>query len=242
MPARVELAVAPAPRPVACPLPCRSLDLRPGPAAARPPCGRCRPCPASGPAGLVLKAERPLASAAALSLEGSEGFGRPRRSVDLDRLDRNHVGPLVPAKSAAYSPARLPKTSRSESELPPRRFAPCSPAAHLARSEQAGHGRHLRVGVHPTPPIDVVRGRPDLHRLFGDVDAGQFLELVVHARELLLDVRLGVGSFSLIQAMSRKTPPCGLPRPSLTSRTMQRATWSRVSSSGGRRASRSPVT
>ncbi len=51
-----------------------------------------------------------------------------------------------------------------------------------------------------------------------------------------------LGSFSLIQAMSRKTPPCGLPLPSLTSRLMQRATWSRVSSSGGRRAFLSPVT
>ena len=37
-----------------------------------------------------------------------------------------------------------------------------------------------------------------------------------------------LGSFSLIQEMSRKTPPCGLPRPALSSRLMQRATWSRV--------------
>ena len=40
------------------------------------------------------------------------------------------VGPLSSANLAAYSPARLPNTSRSESELPPRRFAPCRPAAH----------------------------------------------------------------------------------------------------------------
>src|ERR1043166_5985922 len=44
------------------------------------------------------------------------------------------------------------------------------------------------------------------------------------------------GIFSLIQAISRKTPPCGEPRPSFTSRTIMRATWSRVSSSGGRKA------
>src|SRR5258707_244387 len=39
------------------------------------------------------------------------------------------------------------------------------------------------------------------------------------------------------EAMSRKAPPCGLPRPSRTSCAMARATTSRVSSSGGRRAS-----
>jgi hypothetical protein len=34
---------------------------------------------------------------------------------------------------------------------------------------------------------------------------------------------------------SRKTPPCGEPRPALTSELMARATSSRGSSSGGRR-------
>jgi hypothetical protein len=36
-------------------------------------------------------------------------------------------------------------------------------------------------------------------------------------------------------AMSRKTPPCGLPRPAFTSALIARATSSRGSSSGGRR-------
>ena len=36
----------------------------------------------------------------------------------------------------------------------------------------------------------------------------------------------------MIHEMSRNTPPCGLPRPSLTSRMMQRATWSRVEQLG----------
>src|SRR5215208_838820 len=38
-----------------------------------------------------------------------------------------------------------------------------------------------------------MRGGPHLHRLFGDVDVGELLELVVHARELFLYVLLGVG-------------------------------------------------
>src|SRR5262249_32779355 len=49
-----------------------------------------------------------------------------------------------------------------------------------------------------------------------------------------------LGIFSLIHEMSRKTPPCGLPRPARTSRRMQRATWSRVSNSAGRGAGLSP--
>ena len=70
-----------------------------------------------------------------------------------------------------------------------------------------------------------MRGRTDLHRLFRDVDIGELLELVIHARQLALDVlRAAFGMRSLIQAISRKTPPCGLPRPALTSRLMQRAT------------------
>ena len=40
--------------------------------------------------------------------------------------------------------------------------------------------------------------------------------------------------------MSRNTPPCGEPRPAFTSAVIARATSSRVSSSGGRRAVLSP--
>ena len=58
-----------------------------------------------------------------------------------------------------------------------------------------------------------------------------------------------LGSFCLmksagrLEAMSRKTPPCGVPRPSSISLTIAFDTTSRVSSSGGRRFFiRSPVT
>jgi hypothetical protein len=42
-----------------------------------------------------------------------------------------------------------------------------------------------------------VRGRADLHRLARDVDVGELLELVIHARQLALDVRGGVREFFL---------------------------------------------
>jgi len=67
-------------------------------------------------------------------------------------------------------------------------------------------------------------GGADLHRLLGDVDIGKLLELVIHAGQLLLDVLGRVGKFFFDPEMSRNTPPCGLPRPSFTSRRMQRAT------------------
>ena len=63
----------------------------------------------------------------------------------------------------------------------------------LAGGEQARHRRHLRLGVHPHAAHHVVGRGPDFHRLLGDVHAGELLELVVHPRKLVLDVRLGAG-------------------------------------------------
>ena len=42
------------------------------------------------------------------------------------------------ARAAAYSPARLPNTIRSESELPPSRFAPLMPDAHSPAANSPG--------------------------------------------------------------------------------------------------------
>ena len=104
------------------------------------------------------------------------------------RAHRRAATPFSFANSAAYSPARFPNTSRSDSELPPSRFAPWMPGRALAGGEQPRHRRHLRVAVDLHAAHHVVRRRADLHRLGGDVDVGQLLELVVHARQLLLDV------------------------------------------------------
>ena len=101
------------------------------------------------------------------------------------------------ANLAANSPARLPNTIRSERELPPSRFAPCKPAAHFAGGKQAGHGGHLRVAIHADAAHDVMRRRADFHRFLGDVDVGQLLELMIHARQLLLDVLRRVRNFFL---------------------------------------------
>ena len=60
------------------------------------------------------------------------------------------------------------------------------------RGEEAGDARHLRIAVDAHATHDVVGGRADFHRLGGDVDVGQLLELVIHARQLLLDVLGGV--------------------------------------------------
>ena len=62
------------------------------------------------------------------------------------------------------------------------------PGRHLAGREEAGHGGLGGVGVHAHAAHHVVAGRSDFHRLLGDVDVGQLLELVVHRRQPLADV------------------------------------------------------
>ena len=62
------------------------------------------------------------------------------------------------------------------------------PPDDLAGGEQAGDPAACAgVGVDLDAAHHVVAGRADLHRLRGDVDVGQLLELVVHRRQLLAD-------------------------------------------------------
>ena len=56
--------------------------------------------------------------------------------------------------SAAPIPARRPNTSRSESELPPRRFDPCIPPATSPAANSPGTPTAAAVsGSTSTPPI-----------------------------------------------------------------------------------------
>ena len=62
------------------------------------------------------------------------------------------------------------------------------PAGHLAgRKESLDVGGCPGVRVDLNTAHDVVAGGTDLHRLGGDVDIGQFFELVVHRRQLAAD-------------------------------------------------------
>ena len=63
--------------------------------------------------------------------------------------------------------------------------------------EETGDVGHLRVAVDADAAHHVVGGGADFHRLFGDVEVGELLELVVHAGELALDVLLGLGDVLL---------------------------------------------
>ncbi len=65
--------------------------------------------------------------------------------------------------------------------------------AAFSGREQALDVRHLRIGIHAHAAHHIVRGRPDLHRVLGDIDVAQLLELVVHAGQLLLDMLGRVG-------------------------------------------------
>src|SRR3989442_13289369 len=60
--------------------------------------------------------------------------------------------------------------------------------ATLARREQARHGGHLSLRIDSNAAHDVVHCWPDFHGAGRDVDIGELFELMVHARQLLLDV------------------------------------------------------
>ena len=86
-----------------------------------------------------------------------------RRTFALDRSSSEHLArrfvtwpPGAGARfacSAAARPARRPNTSRSESELPPRRFAPCSPAATSPAAKRPGTDELAVSASTRTPPI-----------------------------------------------------------------------------------------
>ena len=142
-------------------MPTRSLHRRPA--------GRAGWCTGSRrPRSRTARA--PPLAAASTSLVGDR---RPRRA------SRGGV------RTPRCWPARRPNTSRSDSELPPSRLEPCMPPATSPAAYRPGDERLLGVGVDLDAAHHVVAGRPDLHRLGGDVDVGQLLELVVHRRQPL---------------------------------------------------------
>ena len=61
-------------------------------------------------------------------------------------------------------------------------------ARDLARREETRHRRGLRLGVHTHAAHHVVGRRAHLHRRTGDVDVGQFHELVIHPGQLPRDL------------------------------------------------------
>ena len=91
---------------------------------------------------------------------------------------------LSAENAAAASPARLPNTIVSVSELPPSRFAPCSPAVHSPAAYRPDHLGGVGLGLDDDPAHRVVRGRRDLHPLARDVEHLVLDELAVHARQL----------------------------------------------------------
>ena len=108
---------------------------------------------------VLLNLERVLGGVAAL-----ERLERPLRRRPRPAARRRSTAPFCFAKIAACSPARLPKTSRSDSELPPSRLAPLMPAAHSPAANRPGivdicvSASTLHAAHH------VVRRRADFHR------------------------------------------------------------------------------
>ena len=92
---------------------------------------------------------------------------RPRPAQPPDTAGRSDSG-SADRYSAAPSPARRPKTSRSDRELPPSRFEPCMPPDTSPDREQAGHRAPPRC---PGPP----RPRPSRSAAAGPTSIGSLV-------------------------------------------------------------------
>src|SRR5436853_40306 len=68
-------------------------------------------------------------------------------------------------------------------------------SATLARCEQARHCRHLGLRIDSNTSHDVVCRRTNLHRLDSNVEVRKLFELVIHTRQLFLDVLRSMCNF-----------------------------------------------
>ena len=77
-----------------------------------------------------------------------------RSAADLIAASDTGFAPLLFTYAAAPAPARRPKTRRSVSEFPPRRFDPCIPPATSPAAKSPGTPIAAAVsGSTSTPPI-----------------------------------------------------------------------------------------
>ena len=88
------------------------------------------------------------------------GGTRPERRQGhlggFNHIFLSRLGPLLTQSLgilAAYSPARLPNTSRSDKELPPRRLAPCIPPATSPAANRPGTVVAWLSASTSTPPM-----------------------------------------------------------------------------------------
>src|SRR6267143_3292188 len=124
----------------------------------------------------------------------------PRR-----RLSSGELGGVLPGTFAEDQQVRKRVAAETVGAVQSR--------ADFPRGEQSRDSGHLRVAVDPYSPHHVMRRGSNLHWLAGDVDVGELLELVVHARKLLLDVLFGVRELRLDPGYVEKDAAVRAPAP-----------------------------
>ena len=131
------------------------------------------------------------------------GFRAAFAPLTLERSQRGAGGGIDlvlvdPARATILDEARgvragaLAEDQQVRKRVPAQPVRPVQSGGALSCREEARNARHLRLRVDAHSAHDVVRGWSDLHRLPGDVDVRELEELVIHARQLLADDRLGV--------------------------------------------------
>ena len=122
----------------------------------------------------------------ALGRERRQGRGRGR--VHLGRVDPRPGGAQAVDVGGGTQAGPAAEDQQVGEAVAAEAVGAVHPAGNLTGGEQTRHHRDLRVGLDLDPAHHVVTGRADLHRLGGDVDVRQFLELVVHRRQPLDDL------------------------------------------------------
>ena len=126
-----------------------------------------------------------------LGVTGGRGPLERRQRHPLGGVDRRRVdvgGAALARELGGVLTGPLAEHQQVRQRVSAQAIGAVQASGALARREEAGDRRHLRVAVDADAAHRVVGGRADLHRHAGDVDVRQLLELVVHAGELLLDV------------------------------------------------------
>ena len=140
-----------------------AVALRRSRVPAAPGARRARPAPARSSASVADDADQVLHAVLEVGVDGVRVLAAGRsRTARASRRSPASTCVVVDAPARRLrpgrtrrrtSPARRPKTSRSESELPPSRFAPCSPAATSPAANRPGTVVAVVSASTRTPPI-----------------------------------------------------------------------------------------
>src|SRR3954464_12450668 len=137
-----------------------------------------------------------------LDLVGS--FGAPRSIERLERESHDFIR-LLGVRARRRLPACVfrgefsrahAKNQQVRQRVAAQSVRTVQSRATFSGGEESGQRRHLGITIDANAAHHVMRRRADFHRLLGDVDVRQLLELVVHARKFFADMLFAIGELA----------------------------------------------